>query len=72
MPSGRSKGSGHIVKHRRVPLNIREHFVTAGVAEHWHKLPRKVVESHPWLDQVFSRGHPKGTLTLPSLEHSEV
>lgn len=57
MASGRCKGKGHKVKHRRVPLNNREHLVTVGVAEHWLSSPRKVVESHPWLDQMFSRGH---------------
>lgn len=63
MPSGRSKGIGHKMKHRRVPLNIREHFVTVWMAEHWHRLPRRVVESRPWLDQVFSSGSP--------LEHTD-
>ncbi|KAK4816073.1 hypothetical protein QYF61_011297, partial [Mycteria americana] len=36
---------GHTVKHRRFPLNIRKHFFTVRVTEHWHRLPREVVES---------------------------
>ncbi|KFQ83609.1 hypothetical protein N337_12771, partial [Phoenicopterus ruber ruber] len=37
--------NGHQVKHRRFPLNIRKHFFTVMVTEHWHRLPREVVES---------------------------
>jgi len=39
------RGYGHKLKCRRVPLNIREHFLIVRVAEHQHKLPRKYVES---------------------------
>ena len=30
------------LKHRRLPLDIRKHFFTVGVTEHWHRLPREV------------------------------
>ena len=38
-------GTGHKLKHRRFPLNIRKHFFTVMVTEHWHRLPREIVES---------------------------
>ncbi|KAK4818699.1 hypothetical protein QYF61_017920 [Mycteria americana] len=47
VPSDRTRGNGHKLKHQRVPLNITKHFLTVMVAEHQHKLPRKVVESPP-------------------------
>lgn len=40
VPSGRIRGSRHQLRHRRLCLNIRTHFLTMGVAKHWHKLPR--------------------------------
>ncbi|KFQ85444.1 hypothetical protein N337_11139, partial [Phoenicopterus ruber ruber] len=35
----------HKLKHRRLPLNIRNHFFTEKVTKHWHRVPREVVES---------------------------
>ncbi|KFP51476.1 hypothetical protein N323_01684, partial [Cathartes aura] len=46
--------NGHTLKHRRFPLNIRKHFFTVKVTEHWHRLPREVVES-PSLEILKSR-----------------
>ncbi|KAK4827392.1 hypothetical protein QYF61_017797 [Mycteria americana] len=45
VPSNRTIGNGHKHKHRRVPLNIRKHFFTVRVTEHWQRLSREVVAS---------------------------
>jgi len=47
--SGRIRGSGHKLKHRRFPLNIRKHFFTVphthiNGTKYPHKLPREAVE----------------------------
>ena len=53
VPSDRTRGSGHNLKHRRCCLNIRKHFFTVRVTEHWPRWPREVVES-PSLGTVKS------------------
>jgi len=52
VPSDKTRGNGHTLKHRRLLLNIRRHYFTVAVTEHWHRLPR-VVEVESPSSEIF-------------------
>jgi len=45
VPSNRTRGNRHELKHRKFRLNMRKNLFPLRVTEHWNRLPRGAVES---------------------------
>jgi len=48
VPSDRTRGSGHKLKHSGFLLNVRKRFLPVRVTEHWHSHLESSWSLHPW------------------------
>ena len=59
VPSSRTRGNRHKLKHKKFCLNMGKNSFTLSVTEHWNRLPRDVVDSaslkvfKTWLEAVL-------------------
>ena len=49
----RTRGKDHKLKHRKFHTNVRKNFFAVRVMEHWHRLPREVVDSSLEIFKTF-------------------
>lgn len=67
VPSGRTRGKRHKVRHTKLPLNLEEKIIFEGrVGKHRHRLPRVAVES-PSLASGVLRGCPRQELFVQAV-----
>lgn len=65
VPSDRTRGNEHKLKHRSFPLNIRKHFLTMRITKHCHSLiGQKGCGVSTFADIQKSSGHSSGQLAL--------
>lgn len=47
VPTNRTEGNGHKLKHIKFHLNARKHFSIVRVTKHWNRLLKEFVETPP-------------------------